>query len=91
MFAISRLVAGTAAVLTLAACEPIPGASADAPAAAGAETPAAQTAATAGAVAMPAGLSSDERLIWNSLTPSAQQAAADYIASGGTLTQFVAI
>ena len=89
MFAISRAAVAAVAVQTLAACEPMPAADAEAPAAADAS--ATQAAAVTGEVAMPAGLSSDERLIWNSLTPSAKQAAADYIASGGTLTQFVAI
>ena len=48
------------------------------------------TAAEAGeAVPMPAGLNSEERFIWSTLTPQAQRDAAEFIANGGTLLQFI--
>lgn len=56
-----------------------PAAAAPAPAAATGETP------------MPAGLTAEERVIWNSLSAPAKAQAAAYIANGGTLKQFVAI
>jgi len=93
MLSISRIAAGGFVVLAVAGCEPMPaseassgsnGAVASAPATTA-------TASTQAEVAMPAGLSGEERVIWNSLTPAAKKQAADYIAAGGTLTQFVAI
>ncbi len=45
----------------------------------------------AGLTPMPPGLSSDERVIWNSLTEAARAEAAAFIANGGTLTQFVSV
>ena len=47
------------------------------------------TPAAAAEITQPAGLSSDEVVIWNSLRPESKQAAAEFIADGGTLTQFV--
>lgn len=83
---IALALTSTAALGALAAC--------DAPVAApdpATEAPVAQTAtAEAGApVPMPAGLTSEERFIWSTLTPQAQQQAAAFIANGGTLTQFI--
>lgn len=49
----------------------------------------APAAASAPAVAQPADLTGDEVIIWNSLRPESKQAAAEFIANGGTLTQFV--
>jgi len=50
---------------------------------------AASGAATASATPQPAGLSGDEVTIWNSLSETAKAQAAEFIANGGTLTQFV--
>ena len=94
MHSISRVAAGAIATMTLAACEPLPETAGDGgpdPAAASASATATATATAQGGVAMPAGLSGEERVIWNSLTPAARRQAADYIAAGGTLKQFVAI
>ena len=52
---------------------------------------AAEDAAAASAVPEPAGLSADERLIWSTLNDDAKRQAAEFIANGGTLTQFVAV
>ncbi|MEM9814653.1 MAG: hypothetical protein AAF913_18520 [Pseudomonadota bacterium] len=61
----------------------------DDPAATAADPPAQ---AQAGAdIPEPPGLTSDERLIWRTLTPDAKAAASEFIANGGTLTQFVSI
>lgn len=49
------------------------------------------SAEVSGGVAMPSGLSRDEQLIWNSLTPDAKAQAAAFIAAGGTLTGFMAV
>ncbi len=38
----------------------------------------------------PAGLNSDELLIWNSLTESAKKDALVFIENGGTFAQFIA-
>ena len=38
---------------------------------------------------MPTGLNSEEQFIWSTLTPQAQAQAAEFIANGGTLTQFI--
>ena len=40
---------------------------------------------------MPAGLTSEERFLWGTMTPEAQVQAAAYIRNGGTLTQFMAL
>ena len=53
----------------------------------GSQTEQAQT----GGTPMPAGLTRDEQVIWNSLSEAAKVQAAEFIANGGTLTQFVAI
>ena len=72
-----------AALLALAACDaPAPDASAD---------PAETAPAATGSTAMPSGLSAEEQFLWTTLTPQAQAQAADYIANGGTLTQFMAL
>ncbi|MEM7615956.1 MAG: hypothetical protein AAF245_12960 [Pseudomonadota bacterium] len=47
-------------------------------------------AVSSGATQMPAGLSADEQLIWNTLTPSAQAQAADHVANGGSFADFIA-
>lgn len=52
--------------------------------------PAPAQVASAGPVSMPAGLSSDEQLIWNALTPQAQAEAAAFIANGGTFQDYIA-
>lgn len=93
MISISRIAAGAFVTLALAGCEPVPAPQASSGSnGAVAPAPAATATATAeGEVAMPAGLSGEERVIWNSLTPAAKKQAADYISAGGTLTQFVAI
>lgn len=43
------------------------------------------------AVSMPAGLTADEQVIWNSLTTDAQRRAVEFIAAGGTFRQFVSL
>lgn len=48
-------------------------------------------AATSADVTEPAGLSADERVIWNSMTPEARRQAVEFIANGGTFAQFVAV
>ncbi len=52
---------------------------------------AASDAASASATPQPAGLSAEEVTIWNSLSEEAKVQAAEFIANGGTLTQFVAV
>ena len=89
-----NILAAAALPLALAACEtPAPGGaeatSAAAPASASASASA--PAASGATVAMPAGLTSDERLIWNSLTPDAKRRAVEYMAAGGTFRQFVTL
>ncbi|QHQ36261.1 hypothetical protein [Algicella marina] len=74
----------------LAACD-APMATTDDGAAPAATATAAAPAAEGGATPMPPSLTSDERVIWNSLTEDARREAAAYIRNGGTLTQFVAI
>lgn len=77
----------TAAALLLAACTPAPSPAPEPPAG-----PAASSSGqNAGGVAMPASLSAEERRIWVTLTEEAKRAAAEYIANGGTLTEFVAV
>lgn len=72
-----------AALLALAACDaPAPGTSPD---------PAETAPPATSSAAMPAGLSAEEQFLWTTLTPTAQAQAADYIANGGTLTQFMAL
>ncbi|MEM8871183.1 MAG: hypothetical protein AAGB10_05430 [Pseudomonadota bacterium] len=56
---------------------------------AGSPTSTAPAVSQAGA-AMPAGLTSDEQLIWNTLTPTAQAQAADHVANGGSFADFIA-
>ncbi|MBD3625987.1 MAG: hypothetical protein HUJ24_11595 [Rhodobacteraceae bacterium] len=96
MLSISRIAAGAFVTLAVAGCEPLPAPEAssgsDGAFASGPAAPQATAGVTAqGEVTMPAGLTGEERVIWNSLTPAAKKQAADYIAAGGTLTQFVAI
>jgi len=43
-----------------------------------------------GEVAMPMGLTSEERLIWNSLNDEAKRDAVAYMEAGGSFKQFVA-
>ncbi len=52
---------------------------------------AAEPAAASADVTQPAGLSADERVIWNSMTPEARRQAVEFIANGGTFAQFVAV
>ena len=66
--------------LGLAACDDMAGSG-------NSDTEQAQT----GGTPMPAGLTRDEQVIWNSLSEAAKVQAAEFIANGGTLTQFVAI
>lgn len=81
-------IALSAVVLGLAACEETTTAADPDAVAAPATDAAAEGAAE---VAAPASLTADERTIWNSLTPSAKAQAAEFIANGGTLTQFVSL
>ncbi len=80
---IYKSVCGLAAVGLLAACD------ADLQSVNAPEAAAPATDAVA-MTPMPFGLTPDERVIWNSLTEDARKAAAEFIANGGTLTQFVA-
>lgn len=77
--------APVAAITLLAAC--------DSPAnnevLAAPDEPVAEAPEVAGATPMPAGLNAEERFIWSTLTPAAQAQAAEFIANGGTLTQFI--
>ena len=83
-----NIVAAAALPVALAACEaPAPGTAA----ATSATAPASAPAASGESVAMPAGLTSDERLIWNSLTTDAKRRAVEYMAAGGTFRQFVTL
>ena len=70
------------AALGLAACDETMSCGGDA-----ASEPMADTSGTP----MPAGLTRDEQTIWNSLSDTAKAQAAEFIANGGTLTQFVAV
>ncbi|MEO1293527.1 MAG: hypothetical protein AAFV62_11965 [Pseudomonadota bacterium] len=82
--ALAALVVGTC----VAGCDPAPTPD-PVPAAPAAEASAAAEAT--GGVAMPAGLSGEERALWSTLTPEAQAQAAAFIAAGGTLTGFLAV
>ena len=49
------------------------------------------TAATSGGIAMPAGLTAEEQLIWNSLSDQAKRDAVTYMDAGGSFKDFVAV
>ncbi|WP_112321875.1 hypothetical protein [Oceanibium sediminis] len=82
------ILAALALPLGLAACD-MPAESGSTTGGATATT-SAQTSASAD-VAMPAGLTSEERFLWSTLTPAAKAQAVTYIENGGTLTQFMAL
>ncbi|NNU78919.1 hypothetical protein HMH01_00575 [Halovulum dunhuangense] len=80
---------GVVLLLAVAACSTTTTVVDDAPA--GSTSGSITGAASSSEVAMPAGLSSEERFLWGTMTPEAQAQAAAYIRSGGTLTQFMAL
>lgn len=85
------IAAAIALPAALAACEePMPGNGDGAQASSAAAT---QPAATSSgeAVAMPAGLTRDEKVIWSSLTPEAQRRAVEFMQAGGSFRQFVTL
>ena len=44
-----------------------------------------------GEASMPAGLTAEEQLIWNSLSDEAKRDAIDYMEAGGSFRDFVAV
>jgi hypothetical protein len=44
-----------------------------------------------GGIAMPAGLTAEEQLIWNSLSDQAKRDAVAYMEAGGSFKDFVAV
>lgn len=83
--------AGCTESTTGAGAEPVmPAKSMLAPGTTGAGT--APAAATAnGDIAMPAGLTAEEQLIWNSLSDQAKRDAVAYMQAGGSFRDFVAV
>ncbi|MEM8787115.1 MAG: hypothetical protein AAGE76_02535 [Pseudomonadota bacterium] len=72
--------------MVLAGCDPI------SPLQGSVSDPAAgATAAAPADVLQPPGLTADEVVIWNTLRPDVKARAAEFIAGGGTLTQFVQV
>ena len=56
------------------------------------ESPGTTAGATmSGEVAMPAGLTAEERLIWNSLSDEAKRDAVAYMEAGGSFRDFIAV
>ena len=47
--------------------------------------------ASADVVAEPEGLSANEKILWDSLTPAAKREAVGFIANGGTLAEFLSL
>ena len=53
--------------------------------------PAPAAATSSGDTAMPAGLTAEEQLIWNSLSDQAKRDAVAYMDAGGSFRDFVAV